>query len=610
MRFFLALTIIGLILVSGASAAIKAQPVKVWDDAIGVATGQYKPADGRYEEVQIDTTLSGIRFVYGHNIGWAEKDADDVWWYFFCFNDSYGRVNTITFTEEQIGDPGSWVQQYVFDDPEADLRYTSCQIVEADGYLYPQAFIHTGSTVAVVDYTYDEFGMAGGGWTTTEPLNDPTLYPDDYCAYLPLTYPVDGTGEIHMDGQGRGLSDDSHWYWKSDLTGERVLGPTSILPSPGWEEMPPAYAPHTVYGLGYEASSLASDALTSEIVVIQCPGYQIDEYVDSTWADLPENPLNPAVRISRDGGATWGDRFWLDKETVPDLPGTYPGCESMNQWGWMKNLAVMVTDDEVIHFMMTITDPANNTAPDHPDSLGLVAYGIYHVAGTWNGTDWVWSANLATTGNGLRIPGEYDATWVNHPKLALTPDGELLCTFSDIGYVDPADSNYFVDIFAIGSANGSQWGEVVNITDTNDRDEQWFKVVEYTTDTHACIYGLPHDYNSEGPLLAYFFPLDDIEFPGVSADPFQKAISLTLGEAYPNPSMGLTELQFSLGDRANVAVTVHDLAGRQVATISDGWMEAGTHNVVWDGKDAASGVYFIQVAAGGKTASKPVALVR
>jgi len=546
----------------------------------------------------------------------VDKDQDGAWWYLFAHNDTYVRVNTIMFTEDLMGDPGSWVQQYVYEGDETiDLRYTSCQAVMADGFLYPQVFLHYGSTNAVCEYTYDEFGMAGGGWTTSIPLNDPTLYPDDYCVYLPLTGAIDGTGDTHLDGQGRGYSADSHWYWKQDFTGERLAGPTSIFPSPDWDDLPAGA--ETVYGLGYERSNLVTCPM-GQIVLIQVPGYKVGDAEDPDWLDDPTNPLLPVLRISQDYGETWSDIIWVDNALVPDLPGTNTGCDNAASgwgYGWQKQVATLVDGDGIIHLAATLMDPANNTAPDNFDSIGATDYGLWHIWGEPNGGDYDWNATLITTGTGM-VPPQPEGSFyggtsaISGPSLSMTPDGDLVCGYVDVSVVNP-DSSWWVDYFVVGSGdNGATWGTPVNVTDDPEHDFAWFKTMPQTTADNVCAYGIPDDYNNQGPYWAYFVPLADIEFPSVSADLAEKAVSLTLGNVYPNPSAGMTELQFTLSDRAKVDVVVHDVAGHQVAKIADGYMGAGSHTVSWNASDAASGVYFFQVTAGDKTASKPVTLVR
>lgn len=65
---------------------------------------------------------------------------------------------------------------------------------------------------------------------------------------------------------------------------------------------------------------------------------------------------------------------------------------------------------------------------------------------------------------------------------------------------------------------------------------------------------------------------------------------------YPNPFNPLTTLAFDVAVRGPVRVTVYDLLGREVATVVDEILEAGSHIARWDGTTragsvAATGVY-------------------
>lgn len=64
---------------------------------------------------------------------------------------------------------------------------------------------------------------------------------------------------------------------------------------------------------------------------------------------------------------------------------------------------------------------------------------------------------------------------------------------------------------------------------------------------------------------------------------------------------------------ANLAV--YDIAGRLIRTLLDADLPAGSHQAVWDGKDArgmgvASGSYFARLSAGGKVEAVRMGLVR
>jgi flagellar hook assembly protein FlgD len=61
-------------------------------------------------------------------------------------------------------------------------------------------------------------------------------------------------------------------------------------------------------------------------------------------------------------------------------------------------------------------------------------------------------------------------------------------------------------------------------------------------------------------------------------------------------------------------LTIFDLAGRLVATLVDGTLDAGTHSAVWDARDGngrsqASGVYIARLQAGDRSLSSQLVLL-
>ena len=96
---------------------------------------------------------------------------------------------------------------------------------------------------------------------------------------------------------------------------------------------------------------------------------------------------------------------------------------------------------------------------------------------------------------------------------------------------------------------------------------------------------------------------------GVSGSPGRPE-EFRLGQNYPNPFNPGTTFQFTIVDRQLTTVRVYDLLGREVATLVDGPMEAGTHTVVFDGSGLASGVYLYRLTAGDATAVKRMVLMK
>jgi flagellar hook assembly protein FlgD len=66
----------------------------------------------------------------------------------------------------------------------------------------------------------------------------------------------------------------------------------------------------------------------------------------------------------------------------------------------------------------------------------------------------------------------------------------------------------------------------------------------------------------------------------------------------PNPFNPSTAISFKLQAASKVSLKIYDTAGRLVTTLVDGWREAGTHEVTFDGSKLASGIYLAKLTAG------------
>jgi hypothetical protein len=85
-------------------------------------------------------------------------------------------------------------------------------------------------------------------------------------------------------------------------------------------------------------------------------------------------------------------------------------------------------------------------------------------------------------------------------------------------------------------------------------------------------------------------------------------------EPWPNPFNPRMQSRISLDQPGMVMASVYDLRGRQVANLHRGVLAAGTHTLVWDGrndgKPAAGGVYFLKIEGPGTVLSRKVVLLK
>jgi Subtilase family/Secretion system C-terminal sorting domain len=87
-------------------------------------------------------------------------------------------------------------------------------------------------------------------------------------------------------------------------------------------------------------------------------------------------------------------------------------------------------------------------------------------------------------------------------------------------------------------------------------------------------------------------------------------MEFSIGDAYPNPFNPSVAVPVTLASAADVKLRVFDILGRQVASVSNGQMTAGTHTLSWTAEGVSSGVYFLRVTAGPMSSTQKVVLMR
>ena len=89
-----------------------------------------------------------------------------------------------------------------------------------------------------------------------------------------------------------------------------------------------------------------------------------------------------------------------------------------------------------------------------------------------------------------------------------------------------------------------------------------------------------------------------------------KPYRFTLLRNYPNPFNARTVITYELQIESNVTIAIYDLLGRKVVTLSDGFQQAGNHQVIWNADGRSSGVYFYKIKAGDEGSSKKMILIK
>jgi len=90
---------------------------------------------------------------------------------------------------------------------------------------------------------------------------------------------------------------------------------------------------------------------------------------------------------------------------------------------------------------------------------------------------------------------------------------------------------------------------------------------------------------------------------------------VTLHRNYPNPFNPTTAISFSIPEESKIDLSVYNIKGQKVRTLTNNNFEKGNHSIVWNGRDdndnrVSSGLYFYKLSSGKSSAMKKMLLLK
>jgi hypothetical protein len=87
-------------------------------------------------------------------------------------------------------------------------------------------------------------------------------------------------------------------------------------------------------------------------------------------------------------------------------------------------------------------------------------------------------------------------------------------------------------------------------------------------------------------------------------------LSFNLEQNYPNPFNPSTNISFSVPEAGNVILAVYNTVGEEVATLVNGFTEAGFYNITFDASSLPSGIYLYKLQSANSVQTKKMMLLK
>jgi hypothetical protein len=98
-----------------------------------------------------------------------------------------------------------------------------------------------------------------------------------------------------------------------------------------------------------------------------------------------------------------------------------------------------------------------------------------------------------------------------------------------------------------------------------------------------------------------YFLLDDLNLTGTNTSVNDKNFipaKFSLDQNYPNPFNPSTKIKYDLPENSFVSLKVYNIIGKEVASLVNSVVPAGSHEVVFDATGLNSGIYFYTLKTG------------
>lgn len=202
--------------------------------------------------------------------------------------------------------------------------------------------------------------------------------------------------------------------------------------------------------------------------------------------------------------------------------------------------------------------------------------------------------NIVATGQELPAPAEITVAQANSDEW----EGTLIKVTGTVSEITPYSNSTAVTI-----EDGGSELEVVFWNSTG------IDIAALDLEKMATFLGVGYQYQSKYQLVVGY--QDDFSVvTGLQENLSALPENFELLPVYPNPFNARAVISWKIPESTNVTVDVVNLTGRVVATLSQGYNDAGVYSYTWDADGLASGIYVVRMTAQNKRFHQKLVLLK
>jgi hypothetical protein len=202
----------------------------------------------------------------------------------------------------------------------------------------------------------------------------------------------------------------------------------------------------------------------------------------------------------------------------------------------------------------------------------------------------------------LRVAQNTDNNWIFDPEISINENGNFIILWEEY---DGQVSDVFARLFL---ANGTPYGISFQVPANGSSNQQapGVKMVG----NH--IYSVWMDNRASSTFFDIWSNIRQWDNPLMirETSDFFNPDGFVLYQNYPNPFNSRTKITYYLYRSAVVSLSIYDISGAEILKLVNNYQKAGRHEVVFDAKLLASGIYICRLQSGDRIRSRKMFLIK